>query len=142
MTRYDDDDDFDENGVLRDGRSIHVPLMMCDSIQREVARHGLATRLHDGRGGPVGHRPSFVYSTDASLNDAREEAYRLYDQEMGERWRHGDAGGEFHSQREQGSNPRELPLKRFTGDARTDAYLSREEYDTNAWRGPRSSGQW
>ena len=29
------------------------------------------TRLHDGRGGPVGHKPGFVYSTDASLNDAK-----------------------------------------------------------------------
>jgi hypothetical protein len=34
-----DDDDFDENGVLKDGRSYRVPLKMCDSMQRSIAKH-------------------------------------------------------------------------------------------------------
>ncbi len=31
----DDDDDYDENGVLKDGRSVHVPMPFLDSQQRE-----------------------------------------------------------------------------------------------------------
>ena len=91
MIKHNDDDDFDENGVLRDGHSVRVPMMMRDGmtpLQRAVAQHSLAMRLHDGRGGPIGHKPGFVYSTDASLNDAKERAYAAYDAELRDAYKH------------------------------------------------------
>src|SRR5262245_49733895 len=38
--RDDEDDAFDENGVVKDGRSLRVPLTMMDSMQRAVAERG------------------------------------------------------------------------------------------------------
>jgi hypothetical protein len=34
-----DDDDFDENGILKDGRTFRVPVKMMDSMQRDIAHH-------------------------------------------------------------------------------------------------------
>ena len=50
MTRYDDDDDdaFDENGLLKDGRRMRVSMMMRDStsdVQRAVAEDAAARRF-------------------------------------------------------------------------------------------------
>jgi hypothetical protein len=81
---HDDEDDdsspIDRHGVLKDGARVRVPLYLMDATQRAVAAN--AAHLHDGRGGLVGHKPSFVYSTDASLNDAKERAYAAYDAEQ------------------------------------------------------------
>jgi hypothetical protein len=51
----------------------------------------------------------------------RDEAYRQVEAQEARRW--------------QGSD-REISVRPITGDARVDAYLAREEHDTNAWRGP------
>jgi hypothetical protein len=34
-----DDDDFDERGILKDGRSFRVPARMQDGMQRDIADH-------------------------------------------------------------------------------------------------------
>lgn len=86
--RHHDDDDAFENGVLKDGRSARVPMMLRDSLtplQRAVAAN--AARLHDGHGNRdvVGHRPGYIVSDAA--NDARDEAYRLYDAAKSAEWR-------------------------------------------------------
>lgn len=46
MTRHDDDEPFDERGILKDGRSVRVPMMMRDSmtpLQRAISQHSPAT---------------------------------------------------------------------------------------------------
>jgi hypothetical protein len=96
--RIDDDDSpFDARGVLRDGATARVPMMLRDAaltpLQRAVAQNVHAT-LHDGRGNRdvVGHRPGHIVS-DAVNTDAIEEAYRLRDAEDRNAWR-GGAGVE------------------------------------------------
>jgi hypothetical protein len=81
----DEDEALDENGILRDGYSLLVPMTMHDSVQRAVAQS-----LHDGHGNRdvVGHRPGFIMDA----NDARaavEEAYRLRDEADANAWRAG-----------------------------------------------------
>jgi hypothetical protein len=114
------DDDFDENGVLKDGRSIRVPMMMMDAVQRGVAQ------LHDGRGGPVGHRPGFAVTTDATALDAKEEAYADYHADLVSAWKRDSppAGHDPPSAKQDA-----LPAP----DGRRDPY---DEYDctiTDAW---------
>lgn len=76
-TRYTiEDDPFDENGVLKDGRSARVSLMDAMSAREHQRPH-----LHDGRGNPVGHRPGFLVS-DASVRDEREQAYADYEADL------------------------------------------------------------
>ena len=85
----DDDDAFDENGIIKDGRSIHTPMYLMDSTQRSIA-------LHDGHGNRelVGHRPGHIVARDANdANDARDKANRLYDEQVSNAWRTGGAEG-------------------------------------------------
>ena len=65
--RLDDDDAFDERGVLRDGKRWTVPMSFMDSMQRSVAQHFAKVTmqdhrldLHDGHGGLVGFRPGWA----------------------------------------------------------------------------------
>ena len=131
-----DDDDDDAHRILGDGEVLRVPPHMMDSMQREVARHGLSTRLHDGRGGPVGHKPGHVFSSDASLNEAKERAYAAYDAELRDAYK--------HPQRCRG----DIDASDVAHDAlavldeRERAYREHDEADANAWRGPRDSGKW
>jgi hypothetical protein len=88
----DDDDDspFDAAGVLRDGATARVPMMLRDAaltpLQRAVAQNVHAT-LHDGHGNRdvVGHRPGFI--VDANANDARQTAYDEYRRDVENAWR-------------------------------------------------------
>ena len=43
---------------------------------------GQAVRLHDGRGGPPGHRPGFVISDTVFNRDERERAYADYEADL------------------------------------------------------------
>jgi hypothetical protein len=141
-----DDDDFDENGLLKDGRSIRIGLLMKDHmtpVQRAIAQDSQASGrdkilrdatdapvLLDSYGGTTAlNRPGFrylrndanTYGSGAQIAQAhvRDEAYALHDQEEARRWQGPDS---------------EIPLKKITGDACQDAYLAREEHDSNAWR--------
>jgi hypothetical protein len=55
-----------DNYVMQDGETIVVGAMFMDSmdgldgVQRAVALDGV--HLHDGRGGPVGFRPGFIFT--------------------------------------------------------------------------------
>jgi subtilisin family serine protease len=137
----DKDDDFDENGLLKNGRSSRVGMMMRDSlspVQRAVMQDGIERAAADeritivdafGNAGAALQRPGARYAvpspaaTDPApaqdATDPRDEAYRQHDAEEARRWQ-GDG--------------REVPVKRVTGDARMDAYLDREEHDANAWK--------
>ena len=139
MTRHDDDDDFDERGILKDGHKIRVSLMMRDGmspLQRAVAQHSVAMRLHDGFGGPVGHKPGYVFSTDASLNDARELAYAAYDAELRDAYKHPQG---WRSGLDASDEARDAMA---VMDEREAAYRLADEELCNAWRGPRNSGKW
>jgi hypothetical protein len=59
-----DDEDVDENGVVRDGGRVHVPLMLTDSMQRDFSGRAQA---------PLLHRPGSLRLTDAQI-EARERA--------------------------------------------------------------------
>jgi hypothetical protein len=134
MIRRDDDDDDGRKRVLRDGERLRVPLWMMDGTQLEIAqRWGQSETAESkavvtdalGQSGLALHRPGARYlasnsttgiAVQATLRSMRDE----YDAEQSHRWEDSD---------------REIPLQRITGDARWDAYLAREQHDTNAWRG-------
>jgi hypothetical protein len=87
-TNNDDDDAFDERGLLRDGRIYRVHMSMRDAMwARDQQRSPV---LHDGRGGPVGPRPGFILS-DAS-NDQRQQAYADYQRDLLDAYKNRPAG--------------------------------------------------
>jgi hypothetical protein len=134
MRRRGDDDDDDRKRVLRDGVRLRVPMWAMDSVQAEIAAHSqqrltagsrpLVTDAH-GNSGLALHRPGARYlapadNTDVAVQTTLRMMRDQYDAEQSRRWEDSD---------------RKIPLQRITGDARTDAYLAREQHDANAWRG-------
>ena len=127
-----DKDELEDNDILRDGERLRVPMRMMDSMQKEIAHDHPQPLVVDALGetGLALHRPGARYllapthTTDAAvqatLRVMRDEAYQQHNVEQSRRWANSD---------------REIVVKLITGDARTDAYLAREEHDSNAWRG-------
>jgi hypothetical protein len=86
------DDDFDENGILKDGHSFRVPMFMADGNSARPLITDAA-----GNGGAALHRPGarYVSSTPHTLDAAeqvtlrhmRDEAYSSYDREISEQWK-------------------------------------------------------
>ena len=66
----DEDDDFDERGILKDGRRVRVPLHMMDSVQRSVAISRAGVTDAFGNGGLALHRPGARYASVRGINDA------------------------------------------------------------------------
>jgi hypothetical protein len=110
VTRIKDDEDaFDERGLLKDGRRFRVPLMMRDGdsvspMQREVMadkamrdaakRFGLSDAL-------ALHKPGQRFCTDAAGLDAKAEAYADSVEELTTAWQRKpseDLSGEFRGQ--------------------------------------------
>jgi hypothetical protein len=92
--RYEDfheDDAYDENGLLRDGHKIRVPLTMRDAmtpLQREIATQ--RARITDASGNCDGFafsRPGYRILVDAAARDARETAYAEYLDDLTNAWR-------------------------------------------------------
>jgi hypothetical protein len=85
MRRYYEvaDDAFDERGILKDGRSVRVPLMLTDA---EPVRSPIY--LSDGSPAPAPllHRPSQVRHTDAQI-DVRERALAERSRRLKDAWR-------------------------------------------------------
>ena len=85
--RYDDDAELFENGTLRENKAWHVPMYMCDSLQKSVAEH--AANLRDARLTDEAlalHRPGYrIGTTDTAARDAKEiaRAEYIYDLENG-----------------------------------------------------------
>jgi hypothetical protein len=69
--RHNDDDALDENGLLRDGKSMRVPMMLRDSQT-------------------FGRRPGFVFSRDEYARDEAEIAHHEYQQYLQNAWRDGN----------------------------------------------------
>jgi hypothetical protein len=144
--RLDDQDDaFDERGVLKDGRSLRVNLMMMDAMQRAIASDTEMRRMRDaiaaddprttvvdafGASGLALHKPGsrYLHSGERSIDRAvqvtrdaeRAAAYAEYKQQTCDAWKSG--------------NDREIEVKPITGDARTDALLAYRDHLTNSWR--------
>jgi hypothetical protein len=81
----DDDDAFDERGLLRDGRVYRAKLTMMDHDPTH------RRRIVDASGDALGlHRPGYrVFDVD-DVGDVKAEARRRYEQELCDSWR-GDA---------------------------------------------------
>jgi hypothetical protein len=130
------DDDFDENGVLKDGRRMRVPMMMMDSDDR--------VRVTDMFGGQSGlGRPGFRLLNDDAARALRDQAYAAYDQHLTDAWRTPaiDAAGEGAAVRRPDATTTDKPRSKqnagadaFSMDARQAAYQKYDEEAQQAWR--------
>jgi hypothetical protein len=131
---------FDERGILKDKRSVRVPMMMRDGLtdlQRSVWDATAPLRVVDafGNGGLALSKPGARYLTAGTCtperaalvmrDHLRREARDQYIAELQNAWK--------------GNNiDREVARIHNTADARTDAYLD-QKYDLeNSWHGKRS----
>ena len=135
--QFDDDEDaFDERGILRDGHTFRV--RMLDSYQRDVARHfGRPTspaRVTDAAGESglalcrpgwrlvAGGSPATVLARDAAHRDATA-AYAEWERDATTAWKGDDDEGEVTFER--------APRNRDSAAAAHAAYADEIE---NAWR--------
>jgi hypothetical protein len=84
-----DDNDFDERGILKDGRRLRVPLMMMDGlddVERAIMLDAAARRLGLSNGNDL-RKPGHRYTTDSRALEAKERAYRERDEADAEAWR-------------------------------------------------------
>ena len=133
-----DDDALDENGLLKDGRIVRIPMMMRDSadgftdLQRSVRDATAPLRVVDafGNSGLALSRPGARYLTagtrtpdHAALvmrDHLRREARDEYVAALQSAWKNG-------------TNDREVARVHDTGDAVRDAYLDSVADLTTAW---------
>jgi hypothetical protein len=145
MARYNDDDDddaFDENGLLKDGHKTRISLMMRDadalsSVQRAVAEDAVARRF-GLRDSSELYAPGPRYCDAAGL-ERKAEAYRQMCTELQDAWKTPSAAPAAAAA---------PPLRRDTAPARPvyDAAEGRRikqaAYDAmvaemcSAWKGP------
>jgi hypothetical protein len=110
-----DDDDYDvryandgRGDVLADGEKLVVPLYAMDAavddlqraVMRDAAERRLARRFGLNDGADL-HRPGFRYNLSDEMYDAREAAYRDYENSQAEAWRSPPTGAGERSQRGQ-----------------------------------------
>jgi hypothetical protein len=110
VRQIDDDDSFDENGILRDGHVARVRMMTHDGgdnltdLQRSIlsdaaikdafAMRDASARSFGLRDGLSLSRPGFRYNTSDAADTNREKLYDGYQQDMGQRWRGADNVGQ------------------------------------------------
>jgi hypothetical protein len=118
---YDEDEGDD---IVKDGQHVRVPMMLCDSFQRDVAQHyGRRAQVVDAFGLPAGQRRGYAF-VDTSSDDLRISAYADAARRSSNAWR----------------PAAKIPVvegKVTTGDARANAYATYKERITNAWRSAR-----
>jgi hypothetical protein len=133
----DDDDDFDENGILKDGGRMRVPMYARDALQRAVAADSArfwprdrAPLVTDAAGGTAGlHRPGFrISGSDAqrvTQDHMKNEALAEYDRTQADAWKH-------HADK---PRPKQnAGADAFSMDARQAAYQKYDEEAQQAWR--------
>jgi hypothetical protein len=135
---YDDDDNLDENGLLKDGRSVRVPMMMRDAdgltdLQRSVRDHFAPARVVDafGDAGAGLHRPgsrhlvagagTVDHAKQVMADHMRREARDQHVADLQDAWKGNN------------TNDREVARVHDTGDAVRDAYLDQVADLTSAW---------
>lgn len=121
----DDEDAFDENGVLKDGHSYRVPMRMLDNLQRAVHDHATGLRQARILDAPL-HQPGFVRNPRNVA--ARRALYDALDAELQEAWRTPPSNGT--------RAPTEQPLqqKRIVNDERLAAYQEYDEWVQSRFR--------
>ena len=135
----DDDDPFDERGLLKDKRSVRVPMMMRDSadgltdLQRSVLDHFAPARVVDafGDAGAGLHRPGSRYlvagpgtvdhAKQAMADHMRREARDQHIADLRDAWKGNN------------TDDREVARVHDTGDAVRDSYLDQVHDLTTAW---------
>ena len=135
----DDDDPFDERGLLKDKRSVRVPMMMRDSadgltdLQRSVRDEFAPAQVVDafGDAGAGLHRPGSRYlvagagtvdhAKQVMADHMRGEARDQYIADLQDAWKGNN------------TNDREVARLHDTGDAVRDAYLDSVADLTTAW---------
>ena len=127
----DDKDAYDENGSLKDGHALVVPLRMMDAMQKDVHEHFSRAKVTDGAGntGLALRRPGYRIA-DGIQRDM--SVYAAYDAEAEAAYKNVGAG-----KREalgQCVDPQEDATS-VTGD-RSAAYREYESRMRNAWRNP------
>jgi hypothetical protein len=150
--QYNEDDDFDERGVLKEGRTLRVGMQFMDSmspLQRAIATDSTMSKVRDvitndaqvvdafgdsglalSKPGPrylTADRDSVQYAVQVTADHNRREAYADALHETCDAWR--------------GKNRDlyEVPRIHNTGDATRDAYLDSVSDLENAWH--RGSGK-
>jgi len=130
--RHDQDEEedvFDENGILKDGKTYHVPMRMMDSLQRAVHDH--AAQILEGHLRRSGiHEQGFL--RDASTVDHRKrmrDEYARYDREISEQWKN-----PWHSVTTTASS-QDREVEQPLADARLEAYRLYEKQISERWRG-------
>ena len=118
------DDDFDENGLLRDGRTLRVGMLMRDSLSPVQLAIADSHTLHDGLGNAAGNKPGYVFAADASARATLRDAYDQYDQDAANAW---CTPGSLPEVKHDNSRPMTLD----------EVYAQRELEDQIAWRGDR-----
>jgi len=77
--RHDLDDNhaYDENGILKDGHALRVPLRMLDAMQKDAHEHFSRAKVTDGAGdSDLGlHRPGFRISNTITRDRSVYAAY-------------------------------------------------------------------
>ena len=130
---------FDERGLLRDGKSVRVSLMMRDGMspsQRAVAEDALARRFGLRHALDL-HQCGPRHCTDAAANDAREKAYQEMCDELMNAWRTPSAPLPAPGAAARDATPAR-PVYDAAEGRRIKQAAWREMVDemTNAWRGP------
>jgi hypothetical protein len=83
--KRDNNDAFDEHGMLRDGRSLRVSMQMRDSLQR---RTPTGSRVTDGSDNPSAlNKPGYRVIGDTAARDAKAAALRDYESDLTTAWR-------------------------------------------------------
>jgi hypothetical protein len=149
--QYNEDDDFDERGVLKEGRTLHVGMQFMDSMSRAIATDSTMRKVRDaithdtsatvvdafGDSGLALNKPGSRYLTaghrsiDHAVQTTREyerwQAYADCVQATCDAWRGNNR--DLH----------EVPRIHNTGDATRDAYLDSVSDLVNSWH--RGSGK-
>jgi len=156
--RHDLDDNhaYDENGILKDGHALRVPLRMMDAMQKDAHEHFSRAKVTDGAGdSDLGlHRPGFRISNTitrdrsvyAAYDAAAEVAYKNVGagerETLGQRvcdvCRFGPEGARGHLKMINGEltcvADQQEDAASFKDD-RAAAYAAKDEYYRTAYRG-------
>jgi len=90
----DDEDAYDENGILKDGHALVVPLRMMDAMQKDIHEHFSGAKITDGAFHKPGFRVSATVTRDRSIYDS-------YDAEVASAYKNvGAVESEVRGQRE------------------------------------------
>ena len=82
-----EDDENDENRLLKDCQRLRVPLTMMDSVQKSVYADALSRH-------PSLYKPGYRFATDSAAKARVNDALAEYDREISERYKHTNDQGE------------------------------------------------